>query len=82
MVPPHIAAGTDLEGIALTAQAVSSANPDLPNALTPGINVKGLWNQLSLVLGLILGTAGLPHILVRFFTVKNAKAAKKGAEIS
>ncbi len=82
MVPPHIAAGTDLDGIALTVQAVSSANPDLPNALTPGINVKGLWNQLSLVLGLILGTAGLPHILVRFFTVKNAKAAKKGAEMT
>ena len=31
---------------------------------------------MSLGLGLVLGTAGLPHILMRFFTVPNAKAAR------
>jgi cation/acetate symporter len=31
---------------------------------------------VSLGLGLVLGTAGLPHILMRFFTVPNAKAAR------
>jgi len=34
------------------------------------------------VLGLLLGVAGLPHILIRFYTVKDAKDAKKGAEIT
>ncbi|MGW6916762.1 solute symporter family protein [Kitasatospora sp. NPDC054939] len=32
---------------------------------------------LSLGLALVLGTAGLPHILVRFYTVPTAKAARK-----
>jgi cation/acetate symporter len=40
------------------------------------------WNQFSLVLGLLLGVAGLPHILIRFYTVKDAKDAKKGAQIT
>ncbi len=31
---------------------------------------------ISLGLGLVLGTAGLPHILIRFFTVPDAKAAR------
>ncbi|GAA1239270.1 cation acetate symporter [Kitasatospora nipponensis] len=32
---------------------------------------------VSLALALVLGTAGLPHILVRFYTVPTAKAARK-----
>ncbi|MEV6928359.1 cation acetate symporter [Dactylosporangium sp. NPDC051485] len=32
---------------------------------------------ISLGLALVLGTAGLPHILIRFYTVPNAKAARK-----
>jgi cation/acetate symporter len=32
---------------------------------------------LSLGIALVLGTAGLPHILIRFYTVPNAKAARK-----
>ncbi len=32
---------------------------------------------ISLALALVLGTAGLPHILVRFYTVPTAKAARK-----
>lgn len=31
---------------------------------------------LSLNLALVLGTAGLPHILIRFYTVKDAKTAR------
>ncbi len=34
-------------------------------------------NALSLALGLALGTAGLPHIMMRFFTVPNANEARK-----
>jgi cation/acetate symporter len=51
---------------------------DLPNALTPGLAVPDVWSQVSLVLGLLLGVAGLPHILIRFYTVKDAADAKKG----
>src|SRR5205823_10907027 len=32
---------------------------------------------LSLGLALVLGTAGLPHILMRFYTVPNAKEARR-----
>ena len=45
--------------------------------LNPGLKYKNGWDTLSLTLGLVLGTAGLPHILVRFFTVKNAVEARK-----
>lgn len=34
-------------------------------------------NFVSLGLALVLGTAGLPHILIRFYTVPTAKAARK-----
>ena len=34
---------------------------------------------MSLGLALVLGTAGLPHILMRFFTVPNAKAARSSS---
>jgi cation/acetate symporter len=37
---------------------------------------KALIENLSLGMALILGTAGLPHILMRFFTVPDAKAAR------
>ena len=74
------------EGVAhgpfVLAEAVRQGFADLPNALTPGIAVPDVWSQLSLVLGLLLGVAGLPHILIRFYTVKDAKDAKKGAEIT
>ena len=32
--------------------------------------------NIALALGLVLGTAGLPHILVRFYTVPDAKTAR------
>src|SRR5215211_2908928 len=44
--------------------------------LAPGKLVKNQWDALSLGLALMFGTAGLPHILMRFYTVPNAKAAR------
>jgi cation/acetate symporter len=44
-----------------------------------GVAVAGPWGPLDLIslgLGLVLGTAGLPHILVRFYTVPDAKTAR------
>ena len=45
-----------------------------------GTEEQGLAGKLDLIslgLALVLGTAGLPHILVRFYTVPDAKAARK-----
>src|ERR671914_1866132 len=44
--------------------------------LEPGLFLSSPLDTVSLGLGLVLGTAGLPHILMRFFTVPNAKAAR------
>ena len=44
--------------------------------LKPGLFLASPLDTVSLGLGLVLGTAGLPHILMRFFTVPNAKAAR------
>ncbi len=44
--------------------------------LAPGLRFTNPIDTLSLGLALLLGTAGLPHILMRFFTVPNAKAAR------
>ena len=44
--------------------------------LAPGLEYPNPINTVSLGIGLLLGTAGLPHILMRFFTVPNAKAAR------
>ncbi|MED1917300.1 cation acetate symporter [Bacillus thuringiensis] len=45
--------------------------------LNPGNKFKVGLDTLSLNLALVLGTAGLPHILIRFFTVKDATTARK-----
>jgi len=50
------------------------------NFLTPGLRYKppyGALDLISLGMALIFGTAGLPHILVRFYTVPDAKTARK-----
>jgi cation/acetate symporter len=44
--------------------------------LAPGKLVKNEWDAISLGLALMFGTAGLPHILMRFYTVPNARAAR------
>lgn len=76
-------------GYSLTAffESVSAAtynHTEAPkNLLEPGLKyglaVAGPWGSLdfiSLSLALVLGTAGLPHILVRFYTVPDAKTAR------
>ncbi|GAB4169690.1 MAG: cation acetate symporter [Terrimicrobiaceae bacterium] len=46
------------------------------NFLTSGLLFKNPWDQVSLGLALVFGTAGLPHILIRFYTVPDAKTAR------
>lgn len=45
-------------------------------SLAPGALYTNPVDTVSLGLALVLGTAGLPHILMRFFTVPDAKAAR------
>ncbi|MHB9858544.1 solute symporter family protein [Streptomyces sp. YIM S03343] len=49
--------------------------------LAPGLKYGGDWTErfdfISLGLALVLGTAGLPHILSRFYTVPTARAARR-----
>ena len=65
------------------SQATYGGTKPPVNLLDPGMaygatakNPWGAWDFISLALGLVLGTAGLPHILVRFYTVPDAKTAR------
>jgi cation/acetate symporter len=51
-------------------------SPEGQKYLEPGLFLSSPIDTVSLGLALVLGTAGLPHILMRFFTVPNAKAAR------
>jgi cation/acetate symporter len=45
--------------------------------LGPGQLVSDPWDAVSLGLALMFGTAGLPHILMRFYTVPDARTARR-----
>ncbi|MGN7947536.1 solute symporter family protein [Microbacterium sp. 22215] len=55
------------------------ANSDKGDAiLGPGLQYgANPWDFLSLGMALVLGTAGLPHVLMRFYTVPTAKEARR-----
>ncbi|WP_224653309.1 cation/acetate symporter ActP [Pectobacterium versatile] len=61
---------------ALFKQAIA-VHPKGAAIMSPGGLVSDPISALSLGLGLMFGTAGLPHILMRFFTVSDAKEARK-----
>jgi cation/acetate symporter len=50
--------------------------------MEPGTLVSNPISAISLGMALIFGTAGLPHILMRFFTVSDAKAARKSVFVA
>ncbi len=50
--------------------------------LEPGLYLKQPLDQISLGMALVLGTAGMPHILMRFFTVPTAQAARKSVIVA
>ncbi len=62
--------------IALFTDAVK-VSPKHEAIMVPGSFVANPVNTISLGIALMFGTAGLPHILMRFFTVSNAKEARK-----
>ncbi|MEN9714519.1 MAG: hypothetical protein RLZZ164_1183 [Actinomycetota bacterium] len=50
---------------------------DAAGAIDPTATLASKLDLISLGLALVLGTAGLPHILIRFYTVPTAKQARK-----
>jgi cation/acetate symporter len=64
-----------------TQEAMLAGGHDALAMVEPGLKYGGTgWAKvdfLSLGLALVLGTAGLPHVLMRFYTVPTAKEARK-----
>jgi cation/acetate symporter len=60
----------------LFAQAIASHKSGI-KMMAPVKLMADPISAVSLSLGLLFGTAGLPHIMMRFFTVPNAKEARK-----
>jgi cation/acetate symporter len=73
---------SDILGAAQNAVS-SSANEAVAkrDVLAPGAqygtSLTSQINFISLALALVLGTAGLPHVLMRFYTVPTAKEARR-----
>ncbi|WPB55466.1 sodium:solute symporter family transporter [Xylophilus sp. GOD-11R] len=59
----------------LLASAIQ-VHPRGADILGTGTMARDPWSAFSLGLALMFGTAGLPHVLMRFFTVKDARAAR------
>lgn len=83
-VPPMLAAKNAAVVEAISAlpadQAIATARqmmPDAESAMSIGVKTSSSLAMISTVVALVFGTAGLPHILIMFFTVPSARAAKK-----
>jgi cation/acetate symporter len=66
---------SDLLGAA--AEKSGKGEAFLQPGLLYGKDLVGKFDFTSLALALVLGTAGLPHILIRFYTTPTAQAARK-----
>ena len=61
-------------------EKLNLVNEDLGfKSYTTAFGGTGMWNMFCVTLALMAGTAGLPHVIVRFYTVKNVKAARWSA---
>jgi cation/acetate symporter len=78
--------GTTLAALAMSefgfsyetlAQQAVETHKDGFKMMGPGPMLADPINAASMSLGLVFGIAGLPHIMMRFFTVPNAKEARK-----
>jgi cation/acetate symporter len=69
--------GFSLNTLLENAVAASTSEPK-DAILGPGLKYgANPWDFISLALALVLGTAGLPHVLMRFYTVPTAKEARR-----
>ena len=76
------AASVDIKTAVATAAAktpeeLAGAAAKGLSIMGPGTFVKDPISAISFGMALMFGTAGLPHVLMRFFTVPNAKEARK-----
>ena len=72
--------GFSVESIATQAVAARGAAGEA--LMGPGKLLADPVTAVSLSLGLVFGNAGLPHIMMRFFTVPNAKEARKSVFVA
>jgi cation/acetate symporter len=71
-------AGFSLSALLGHAAAASPAgHAVLGPGLLYGVNTVSKFNFISLALALVLGTAGLPHVLMRLYTVPDAREARR-----
>src|SRR6187551_2569604 len=72
--------GAFFDAIANVTHTDAQGNRVTQDFLTPGLRYAPPYGPLDLIslgMALIFGTAGLPHILVRFYTVPDAQTARK-----
>ncbi len=75
LIAEAVKAGADPAVAATQVQAAAAAKG--LSIMGPGNFVKDPISAISFGMALMFGTAGLPHILMRFFTVPDAKEARK-----
>ena len=75
LIAEAVKAGADPEAAAASVVAAAAAKGQ--SIMAPGSFVKDPISAISFGMALMFGTAGLPHILMRFFTVPDAKEARK-----
>ena len=69
--------GFDLSHLLEVGNQAAAAVKKPFDALAYGNQYKNAIDFISLGMALVLGTAGLPHVLMRFYTVPTAKEARK-----
>ncbi|RTL53449.1 MAG: cation acetate symporter [Rhodocyclaceae bacterium] len=75
LIAEAVKAGADPAAAASSVAAAAAAKGQA--IMAPGSFVKDPISAISFGMALMFGTAGLPHILMRFFTVPDAKEARK-----
>lgn len=78
---PQIGLGATLQGSdnVFLLQAVDNIVQDLGFAQYTGLGSATTLNVFLLTMSLMIGTAGLPHVIVRFFTVPKVRDARRSA---
>src|SRR3954454_9145701 len=69
--------GFNLSALLGDAAATAGTTDVLNPGLQYGVSGTSKFDFISLALALVLGTAALPHVLMRFYTVPTAKEARK-----
>ncbi|HBO28657.1 MAG TPA: cation acetate symporter [Leeuwenhoekiella sp.] len=78
---PQIGMGSRVEDGTFLLEKLDNLHTQLGfKEYTEGI--KSTWDVFAITLALMAGTAGLPHVIVRFFTVPNVKDARKSAGLA